>query len=353
MPDTKLKIFHKIFLFASVIVILYGVFSTVTYDGFVDFSTLMYFSIISNLLMAVAFIARLVLCNKKSVIAQYLLSSALFSVLITVLVYNFVLVPFGSAAIFFSDIGNFIIHFLVIVLALVNHFCFEEKNESTFRHILVGMFLPIAYWLFFIGFGDAIGFYPYFFMNPLQIGWFMTFIWFGITVIGFALLALCLSLISKYGRRSTTIAIAFCLLLSSSFIFVSCTIPTGTPTRNEANDLGIPEEGLRFAAGISLNINLEGNSVEIRTHKYDDILITAFLSSHAVYMHPIYVFDESNFHLIIMDEERGRSRIGKNSSNPYGAVNIFVPEGLSADEIFNSLDIQAGYINNTTSIEID
>jgi len=353
MSDTKTKIFHKIFLFASAIVILYGVFITVTYGGFVDFLSLMYFSIISNLLMAVAFIARLVLYNKKSVIAQYLLSSALFSVSITVLTYNFVLVPFGSAATIFSDIGNFIIHFLVVILALVNHFCLEEKSEFTFRHILVGMFLPIVYWLFFVSFGGAIGFHPYFFVNPQLLSWITTFAWFGMMLIGFVLLALCLFLIGKYGRRSQAVAMTFCLLLSSSFIFVSCTIPADTPTSIETNDLGIPEEGLRFTAGISLSINLEGNSVEIRTHEHDDILITASLSSHAVYKHPIYVFDENYSHLIITDEERGRPRIGKNSSNPHGTVNIFVPESLSADEVFSFLGISAGYIRNTTFIVID
>ena len=350
MSDTKMKILHKIFLLTSTMVVLYGVTLTVTYDGYVDFSTLAYFSIISNLLVAVAFIVRFAIYNKASVFRQYLLSSALLSISITGLVYNFVLVPFGGAAIVFSDFGNFVIHLLAIVLSLVNHFCFEEKSKFTLKHILVGTLLPIIYWVFFVSFGDAIGFYPYFFLNPLQIGWFMVFVWLGVMLIGFVLLAFSLTLISKHSRLAATVAIVFCLLLSTSF--VSCTT-ADVPSSIEVNDHGIPEEGLRFATGVSLYVNLEGNYLVIQTHEDEDILIKVLLSSHSVYMHPIYEFDQSNAHLSITDEQRGRRRVGKNSSDPSGTVTIFVPQNLAADEIFSYLDISAGYVHNFTAIVLD
>jgi len=161
---------------------------------------LKFFTIQSNLLVVISFVQSFAVYNRKCVFRPYLAVSALVSITVTGLVYNFVLVPFGGAPMIFSDYANFVTHLLSMILALVNYFVFERKGNLTYRHMLAGMIFPIVYWIVFMSIGGAIDFHPYFFMNPAYIGWPMTFVWFGIIAVVFALLGFSLVLFDKRKR---------------------------------------------------------------------------------------------------------------------------------------------------------
>ena len=195
---------HKLFLLASTVAVLIGVVFVTTWSGRFSFVSLKFFTIQSNILVLACFIHRLTMYNRKSVLRNYLLISSLMAISITGLVYNFVLVPIVGAPIVFSDYGNFATHLLSMLLILVNYFVFEEKGVFGYKHMLVGMAFPALYWVVFISIGGIIDFHPYFFMNPGLIGWPMTFVWFGILLLVFALIGFGIVAFDKRGKSGTS-----------------------------------------------------------------------------------------------------------------------------------------------------
>jgi len=108
-----------------------------------------------------------------------------------------------EAEIVFSYYSNFVTHLLSMLLALFNYFFFEKKGTFTYKHILAGMAFPFLYWLVFVSIGGIIDYFPYFFMNPTEIGWIMTFVWFAIILIVVTVLGFLLVLFDRIrGRKS-------------------------------------------------------------------------------------------------------------------------------------------------------
>ena len=134
--------------------------------------------------MVVGFLIMLVL-DKYNSARHYISVSVMLATTVTGLVYNFLLVPFAHAPMFFSSYVNFSTHVLVTVLALGNYFIFEIKGFLNRRHIIAGMVFPAIYWIVFVAIGERIDFFPYFFMNPNYVGWPMVFLWLGILLLVF------------------------------------------------------------------------------------------------------------------------------------------------------------------------
>ena len=178
---------HQLYLLLCAGLILYGIILGLTGrgqihllpgiagSGQIHFRALKTFTYQSNLLLVVGFLAMLVLNENK--VRHYIMVSIMLATTVTGLVYNFLLVPFAQAPMFFSNYVNFSTHILAMVLALANYLIFEEKGLLTFRHILAGMIFPGLYWAVFVTIGERINFFPYFFMNHTYIGWAMVFLW--------------------------------------------------------------------------------------------------------------------------------------------------------------------------------
>ena len=164
-------------------------------SGAIHFRALKTFTYQSNLLLVIGFFVMMVLYDSK--IRYYLAVSVMLATTVTALVYNFLLVPFAQAPMFFSSYVNFSTHVLAMVLALANYFIFESKGFLNRWNIIAGMVFPGAYWAVFVSIGERINFFPYFFMNPNDVGWSMVFLWFGILLAAFAGLGFLLILFDK------------------------------------------------------------------------------------------------------------------------------------------------------------
>ena len=204
---TKQKI-HKLFLLVSALVVLHGTILIMSHQtGMFDAGAFRAYTVLSNYLVVIGFIPMLVLYNSKSKFRSYISASVLVSITITGLVYNLILVPvMPEAEMVFSYYSNFVTHLLSMLLVLFNYFFFEKKGTFSFKHILAGMAFPFTYWVVFVSIGGIIDYYPYFFMNPTEIGWFMTFLWFliilvVITVLGFLLVLFDKSIAKKKCER--------------------------------------------------------------------------------------------------------------------------------------------------------
>jgi len=172
---------HKAYLLISAAIILHGTILIMSMGGSFNVLAFRAFTPLSNYLVVVGFLAMLILYNSKGKLRSYISASVIVSITVTGLVYNLILVPaVPEAEMILSDYPNFVTHFLSMVLALFNYFFFEKKGEFTFKHVLAGMVFPVVYWIVFVSIGGIIDFFPYFFMNPVEIGWVMTFVWFAI-----------------------------------------------------------------------------------------------------------------------------------------------------------------------------
>jgi hypothetical protein len=164
-------------------------------SGDIYFRALLTFTYQSNLLLSVGFLTMMVLPSSKC--RQYISVAVILATTFTGLIYNFLLVPFAQAPMFFTSYVNFSTHVLAMALALVNYFVFEEKGCLNRRHVLGGMIFPGIYWVVFVIIGEMIDFSPYFFMNPNEVGWIMLFIWFGVLLLVFAGLGFLLTLFDR------------------------------------------------------------------------------------------------------------------------------------------------------------
>ena len=187
---------HQLYLLLSALLILFGIILGMTGrgqihllpgivgSGPIHFRALKTFTYQSNLLLVAGFLAMVLLKSNRA--RHYVSVSVLLATIVTGLVYNFLLVPFAQAPMFFSNYVNFSTHVLAAVLAIANYFMFERKGFLTYRHILVGMIFPGLYWIIFVIIGERIDFFPYFFMNHTYIGWAMVFLWLAILLAFFA-----------------------------------------------------------------------------------------------------------------------------------------------------------------------
>ena len=196
---------HKLFLFFSAMLIMYGVAIGLTGSGQihllpgiagsgqVHFRALKTFTYQSNLFLVIGFMVMLLL-NAGNKLRHYISVSVMLATAVTGLVYNFLLVPFAQAPMFFTNYVNFSTHVLATVLSLLNYFLFEDKGFLNRRHILAGMIFQGLYWVVFVAIGERINFFPYFFMNPNDVGWVMVFLWFSVLLAVFAGLGFLLTL---------------------------------------------------------------------------------------------------------------------------------------------------------------
>ena len=183
---TKKKV-HQLYLLLSAGLILYGIVLGLTGrgqihllpgiagGGSIHFRALKTFTYQSNLLLVIGFLTMSLMNENK--VRHYISVSIMLATTVTGLVYNFLLVPFAQAPMFFSNYVNFSTHVLAMVLALTNYLIFEKKGFLTYRHILAGIIFPGMYWIVFVTIGERIHFFPYFFMNHTYVGWPMVFLW--------------------------------------------------------------------------------------------------------------------------------------------------------------------------------
>ena len=168
---------HKLYLAGCAALITHGTIFFMISDGQFHPHRFMYYTVLSNLLVAVGFMFMLATCGSKSQVRGYVSIGFLLPITTIGLVYNLVLVPFGGASMILSSYTNFLTHSLSMALALVNYFAFEKKGLLKYSLIPAGLAFTFVYWVVFVSIGPIIDFALYFFMRPNEIGWHMVFAW--------------------------------------------------------------------------------------------------------------------------------------------------------------------------------
>jgi hypothetical protein len=174
------------FLFKLIIFSLstLGVYVTLK-DALYPFEALSYFTTIINILTALFysfFIIELALSKVSSALFRYFKQSLMVYLIITMVVYSFILIPFIveeqiNYQIFSSN--DLLIHYVVPVLVLIDYASFDEKGRTKSIYAFINLLNIVFYitylflYVFFGGrfhLGNTESMYPYFFLNIERIG---------------------------------------------------------------------------------------------------------------------------------------------------------------------------------------
>lgn len=184
---TKIKIGYRLLLVISCgigLALLLGIFS-----GQFDTNQLIFYTIQSNLLIFFGYLYLVVrsltrsLSTKKAVAFDFspnIMGALTLIIVITGLIYNFILVPSipSTSEYAVNSLSDFLVHTSTPVMAFIDWLLFADTKELKKIKPLTWTILPLLYWLFTIvraqiG-GPIAGFdsyYPYFFIDAVDLGW--------------------------------------------------------------------------------------------------------------------------------------------------------------------------------------
>lgn len=155
---------------------------------------LRYFTVQSNLVLAVVLAWSVVAgVTGRRGPSAWLVGGATFVVTITFLVYNLLLAPGGGPGAVLLISGqppSDLLHVVSPLLALVDWVLGRRHPGFAVRRSLLWLLYPLGYLVVSMLVGSQNGFYPYFFMDPAQIGWQAVGVYFVVLLAGFAVLAL-------------------------------------------------------------------------------------------------------------------------------------------------------------------
>ncbi len=114
-------------------------------------------------------------------------------ILVTVLIYNTLLVGDKTASDYFLSIGNLLMHLILPIMFILHWVLFYEHNKTKWYYPLLSTVMPLVYVILtFIRAsilkGSDLTLYPYFFLNADVLGWGGVIMWVVILVAVFIVL---------------------------------------------------------------------------------------------------------------------------------------------------------------------
>lgn len=215
----KNKLISVFYKFILLIICSYGIFIEIgIFDRKINFKILNYFTIWSNILVLVYLICSIVWIiknkhNKKTNTFLPALKGAItLSIIITWLVYNFILTKsnfdmrIGNSYNMF--IANKIVHYIVPIMMILDYLLFDSKGKYKKIYPLYWIVIPYIY-LFYvfimIQLGNDIGInskYPYPFLNIEVLGGLKVFVSIIYFTIAFILLGYVIFILDKLISKS-------------------------------------------------------------------------------------------------------------------------------------------------------
>tara|TARA_R110000868_G_scaffold400956_3_gene675885 strand:+ start:57153 stop:57791 length:639 start_codon:yes stop_codon:yes gene_type:complete len=154
-----------------------------------------YFTILTNLLVLISFFAIVSLRRKLG--ALWMGGLAVW-ITVTGAVYHLLLASVHQGLSLYADFG---LHTLTPVLTMLWWLIFAPKGNLGLGPAILWLFWPALYILYALWRGTRDGDYPYFFIDPAQVGWDGVAIWSAMLGLGFLALGLVYSWIGRIARR--------------------------------------------------------------------------------------------------------------------------------------------------------
>ena len=153
------------------------------FDGGSVIETLSYFTIISNILVFVLFTYILFKKGELNEKERSIKAAITVSIMVTFIVFHVLLVPTLSGSLSFWN--SFFGHTYTPLLVLLDYFLFDKKGILRYRDIVYWVMIPLGYFVYanfyaLVGgtftYEDSVSRYPYFFINPDLIGWWLVIV---------------------------------------------------------------------------------------------------------------------------------------------------------------------------------
>ena len=102
---------------------------------------------------------------------------SLIMILVTCLVYNFLLAKKYSVTDYFLSISNLILHLILPIMFTLDWILFTEHRQTKWYYPLLAIVMPLIYVAFILIRAVILGnnyqglLYPYFFLNVAKLGW--------------------------------------------------------------------------------------------------------------------------------------------------------------------------------------
>jgi hypothetical protein len=200
--------YEKIFKILIIISAITGfLLNTFSYES--PFKQYAYFTIQSNILVAVVYLI-LVLKKDKSSFLLIIKNQATLAIILTGLVYNLMLRPYLDGIDYNpNSLSDLLVHTITPILVLTDFIVFTKNGLMTILEPLYYLIFPLIYWIFtivYVALGGNFNFdteesnYPYFFLNfeKFGIGYFLLVLVF-IIIIGYLLFFLNKTILKKKG----------------------------------------------------------------------------------------------------------------------------------------------------------
>lgn len=178
--NEKVKLAFRLILIIGVSVGLY--IKTGLYDGNFKVYTLIYFTNLSNIFVLIVFLI-MVLCTAASRNNKFLRikGSVMMSIILTGIVYNFVLLPSGFEMAGGSDtdkIGSLLLHLFSPLMTVLDWIINDKKGVFNKKDPIMWAYIPLLYFVFTVIQANLGGFipnqiskYPYEFIAVDLLGW--------------------------------------------------------------------------------------------------------------------------------------------------------------------------------------
>lgn len=200
-------------------------------------SMILYFTIQSNLAIAIIAIINLIYLYKKKEVSErfYLIKySATISILLTFMVFNLLLAPSIHPGYLLTP-SNIMVHTLTAVFAVIDYLVSDKKinfkNQSSYGLIGPLAYLGFAYLMYFLGIKFSGADFPYFFLDFNQLGWLslsngLGIIYWWIIILGivFGLSKACLELKNVNIKNKSIIVSVVMLMITISITVIKLII---------------------------------------------------------------------------------------------------------------------------------
>lgn len=185
--STKKYIFSLLFKFVIVFVTFYGVLLNSGYPKTFSPQMFLYYTILSNVLCLVYFF--ILLCKNiferitnrrinESKVNMRIKGAVLMAIIVTMIIYWFVLLPAGFIMGEGSTmVANLIVHLIVPSMVILDWLLFDSKGKITKVDPVYWLIIPLSYYAFTVlGHFFNVTYvdgrhYPYFFIDSDILGW--------------------------------------------------------------------------------------------------------------------------------------------------------------------------------------
>ncbi len=176
MKNNKFIWIYRIIFFLIALINFFE--STRLYQLRFDLDYIYYYTNLSNFLVFIWIsyeIYKLVF-NVKTLKKDYMLKfDVTLIIMITFIVYNTLLGDMSSPD--YYQIPNLLKHVLIPILMLVDYLVFTPKNKVMFKDTYQALAFPVLYFIYAMIRGAFTHEYPYFFVDPTDIGYIGVFVY--------------------------------------------------------------------------------------------------------------------------------------------------------------------------------